>query len=143
MTSHDPAAVVEEPVSSIVHTHQEPDEPVSKTGLTGSDEMDTEVFQATGSSCGDDPVIRSFTPPPNSMATDTPPTAEAGSQTDSSGMGTGNETGADEDTMPLPPQTDEETMETEPQVSPLSLLLSLPPPPLSLYLCLSHTLFMN
>ena len=119
--SHDPSAifgVVEEPVSSIVHTQRQeegPDKPVSETGLTGSEdqamETETEESQTTVSSCGGDapPEIRSFTPPPNTCPGST---AEAGSQTDSSGLGNGNGTVSADDTMPLEAEGGDEKMET-------------------------------
>ncbi|CAI8004150.1 Probable serine/threonine-protein kinase drkD [Geodia barretti] len=119
--SHDPSAifgVVEEPVSSIVHTQRQeegPDKPVSETGLAGSEdqamETETEESQTTVSSCGGDapPEIRSFTPPPNTCPGST---AEAGSQTDSSGLGNGNGTVSADDTMPLEAEGGDEKMET-------------------------------
>ena len=129
VTSHDPSAifgVVEEPVSSIVHTQEQPEpvKPVSETGLAGLEEeqaMETETEGSqisAASSSGKDapPEMRSFTPPPTTVASDSGSTAEAGSQTHSSGLGNGNETA--DDTMPLPSEGEEEDkMETETQVS--------------------------
>ena len=122
--SHDPSAifgVVEEPVSSIVHTQRQeegPNKPVSETGLTGSEEQametETEESQTTASSCegGAPPEIRSFTPPPNTLSSCPGSTAEAGSQTDSSGLGNGNGTAAADDTTPLQAEGGDEKMET-------------------------------
>ena len=129
VTSHDPSdifEVVEDPVSSVVRTQGEQEEegkgegehdkPVEETSLTCSEETPmetdtTEGSQATlSSSGGDAPTeIRSFTPPPNTLVTGS--TAEAGSQTDSGGMGNGNGTGggvAADDTLPLPSEGEEE-----------------------------------
>ena len=69
--------VVEDPVNSVVHTQAV--EQVPRTGLTGSDKLDEQVMdteepvetetQAPSSMEGSE--VRSFTPPPDSMSSDT------------------------------------------------------------------------
>ena len=77
MTSHVTASVfdvVEEPINSVVHT--QPVRQVSQTGLTSSEEQDEQVMETeelvpTQSQTSENITVRSFTPPPDSIPSDT------------------------------------------------------------------------
>ena len=109
--------VVEEPVDSVVRTQSV--KQVPETDLTSSEEQVMET-EATTTSSGDVPVIRSFTPPPNSIPSDSHSQTTKRTETQEAAS-------PGDDTIPLPSEGGEGDAKTKVSVTKFYVIDQWPP----------------